>query len=372
MTHCSIATCHGELQLPAFLPDATRGVVRGVDAADLNSVGIRGLVVNAFHLGSRPGMAAVAIAGGIHKFMAWDGPILSDSGGFQVLSLLGENPKNGAVTRKGITLRVGTSRERRLLTPEKSLQYQFTLGADLMVCLDYCTHPDMAFQRQQESVNLTVEWARRCKQEYMRRSENNECKPLLFAVVQGGDDAALRKQCAERLLEIGFDGYGFGGWPVRRDGTLSDMVHLVSELIPKEYPKWGLGIGNPRAMISAFRMGYMLFDCTMPTRDARHKRLYVLTSPAEVLQRRQSARFFEVLHIGDVRYRRDTSPVDSTCECICCRTYSRAYLHHLFQTRDSLALRLATLHNLRFYVKLIEILRSCMPCHGGDRSVNVH
>ena len=357
-----LETSHGQIHLPIFLPDATHGVVRGVDTADLESIGIAGLVVNSFHLAARPGMAAITAAGGVHGFMSWHGPILSDSGGFQVLSLLGQNPKNGSVTRKGIMMHTPGARGRRLLTPEKSIQYQFVLGADLMVCLDYCTHPDMPFQRQQESVNLTVEWARRCKQEYLRRSAETEHKPLLFAVVQGGDDIALRKQCAERLLEIGFDGYGFGGWPVRRDGMLTSMVHAVAELIPQVYPRWGLGIGNPRALVSAFRMGYTLFDCAMPTRDARHKRLLVLTSSTDVLHRDSPGKFYEPQHIGDVRYRRDVSPVDPSCDCMCCTKYSRAYLHHLFQTHDSLALRLATLHNLRFYVRVIEALRRA-PSH---------
>jgi len=357
-----LRTLHGDLELPVFLPDATRGVVRGLDADDLRACGIGALVVNAFHLQSHPGMNTLRALGGLHAFMHWPGPVMTDSGGFQVLSLLAGSSKRGSITKKGVRLRLRDGRDCRLLTPEKCIRHQFMAGADVLVCLDYCTHPAAPREEQHRSVDFTVLWAAACRQEFDRLVEATGRRPLLFAVVQGGNDASLRRECAERLLEIGFDGYGFGGWPVADGGRLVDMVQFVAGLIPQAHPRWGLGIGKPGNLVRAAQCGYSVFDCTIPTRDARHRRLYAFRSAPEDAPARPDD-FCDVIYMQDDKHRRDARPVDETCDCPCCRNYSRAYLHHLFQVWDPLALRLATMHNLRFYARLMDGLRkaTCVP-----------
>ena len=340
-----LSTRHGELALPVFLPDATRGVVRSVDAADLASAGVRGVCVSALHLASNPGAGAVRAAGGIHKLMGWDSPVLSDSGGFQIYSLLAESPRSGSVTAKGFRYRLDPSGGKKLLTAAKSIQVQRRLGSDICVCLDHCTHPAAPPDEQAASVANTLAWAKACREEFDRSAAADGTK--LFAVVQGGADAEGRRRCAEGLLAIGFDGYGFGGWPLDDAGRLIDAVAQVAELLPADAPKWALGVGKPENVAAAAAMGYGLFDCALPTRDARRGRLYASAGDD-----------YERLHITDARYVRDGAPVDPECDCLCCRRYSRAYLHHLFHIRDSLAGRLATIHNLRFYTRWTTRLRT--------------
>jgi len=353
----SLTTRHGSLRFPSFLPDATRAVVRTLDSDDLIGCGVEALVVNAFHLQTHPGAGVVSSFGGIHPFMNWKGPILSDSGGFQVYSLLRENPRLGAVTERGFSYRSASGQAKTVLTPEKCIQKQFKLGSDIIVCLDYCTHPATPTDEQRRSVDTTVRWAQACRREHNRLSEQRKDPPLLFAVVQGGNEFSLREECAEALLEIGFDGYGFGGWPIGEGGRLVESVQRVAELLPNDSPKWALGIGKPEHVVAAARFGYGLFDCVIPTRDARHQRLYVYRdSPHDALS--GTPDFYECVYIQDNKHTRDKAPVDEGCDCFCCRSYSRAYLHHLFKVGDSLAQRLATLHNLRFYTRLVEVLRT--------------
>jgi queuine tRNA-ribosyltransferase len=356
----TLSTAHGNLSLPAFLPDATRAVVRTLDAADVVACGIDALMVNALHLAAHPGTAVVAHFGGIHAFMGWDGPVASDSGGFQAFSLVTGSPKLGAVSEHGFTYRLDKAGPKKTLTPEKCIRKQFQLGADILFCLDHCTHPDANPDTQRESVDHTVKWARECKDAFVRELEqrtDQESRPLLFAVIQGGSDGALRRECAERLQEIGFDGYGYGGWPIGDNGQLVDMVAEVAQLVPPEFPKHALGVGKPDNIVRAYRLGYDLFDCTIPTRDARHERLYILTTNERDLLNK-GVDCYRCLNIGDERYVRDSGPINETCDCLCCRTYSRGYLHHLFRVRDAAAQRLATIHNLRTYARLMQGLRT--------------
>ena len=352
-----ISTPHGTIDLPAFLPDGTRGVVRTLDATDLERCGISGLMVNTLHLSSHPGTSLVSRQGGIHEFMGWNHPVASDSGGFQIYSLIKEWPNAGTVGNKGFNYRLGRGKKKRTLTPEKCIQKQFMIGADIMFCLDHCTHPNDNEETQQKSVTHTVEWSKRCRQEFDRQVEQRKLEadhPLLFGIVQGGESPALREKCAAELLEIGFDGFGYGGWPVGDDGALVEAVDRVANLIPDELPKHALGIGKPENLVEAFQLGYHTFDCVLPTRDARQKRLYVFTLPGGA--RTLSAEFYKYLYIEDERFARDASPIDESCDCLCCTNYSRAYLHHLFQIGEGLAYRLATLHNLRFYTRLMSFL----------------
>jgi len=461
-----LRTPHGDVALPAFFPDATRAVVRSLDAADLEGCGVPGLVVCAFHLARRPGSKAIAAMGGVHRLMGWNRPVISDSGGFQVFSLIRQNPKLGTLTKREAIFRLAEGGKAQRLSPEKSIQIQLRLGADVLVCLDDCTHPSDPPSEQTASVVRTIEWAERCKAEFERgmrgrasrrdaasfpspsgrgegegasppspsgrgegegasppspsgrgegegasppspsgrgegegasppspsgrgegegaslpspsgrgegegasvrvtpsarkapspqpspqgRGSLGLLRPLLFAVVQGGADAELRRLCARELAAIGFDGYCYGGWPFDADGRLiTDILALTAELLPSDKPRYALGVGNPAALIACARMGYNLFDCALPTRDARRGRLYVFGEEGGLSYSR--------LYIRDGVNRRDRAPVSEVCDCLCCRGYSRAYLHHLFAVGDSLAWRLATIHNLRFYAMLMERLR---------------
>jgi len=351
-----LETPHGALRVPAFLPDATRGAVRSASSEDLRSAGVQGLVVNVFHLGQQPGTGVIAAMGGIHRFMNWDRPILSDSGGFQVYSLLKDSPQMGGITRGGFHYRHEKGSPRKLLTPRKSIERQVRMVSDILVCLDHCTHGDDPPEVQTESVENTICWARECKTAFQRATADVPEPPILFAVVQGGTDRDLRTRCVEELLEIGFDGLAFGGWPVTPDGRLQDAVAAVAEIIPKELPKWALGVGKPEHLVTAAGLGYDLFDCVLPTRDARHNRLYVFRDDPETSDLVGDG-FYEFIRIQDEKYLRDAGPVGPHCDCACCRNYSRGYLHHLFHVRESLAYRLATIHNLRFYTRLMELLR---------------
>jgi queuine tRNA-ribosyltransferase len=352
----SLATEHGDIAFPAFLPDATRAVVRAVDSDDLERCGVPGLVVNTYHLHLNPGSRAIGLAGGIHEFMAWHGPVLSDSGGFQILSLLQCAPDMGSVTGKGFVYRTSPRARKRILTPAKAIQLQFRFGSDIVVCLDHCTHPDAPAELQAESVHRTVAWAQECRREFDTLAAGSCRRPAIFAVVQGGSDAGLRRRCAEALAEIGFDGYGFGGWPVTADGRLVDAVSELAAMLPPGRPRWALGIGKPELLAQAFRAGYDLFDCSLPTRDARHGRLYAFAAPPEQVGLADE-RFYTCVYPRDAEHARSSEPIDPTCDCLCCRRYSHCYVRHLYRVRDPLSLRLGTIHNLRFYARLTAELR---------------
>lgn len=361
-----LALPHGDLRLPAFLPDATRAVVRSVDSADLEGCGVEALVMNTFHLMQRPGSTAIKALGGLHTLSGWRGPIMTDSGGFQIYSLIRQNPKYGRLSDKGAVFTPDGSDRKFNLTPEKSIQLQIGYGADIVVCLDDCTHPADPPDEQRQSVKRTIEWARRSKTEFSRlvtekRLAEGE-RPLLFAVIQGGADPALRRECADALLAIGFDGYGYGGWPLDSEGhLLVEMLALTRELVPPEFPVHALGVGHPGNVAECARLGYPMFDSAMPTRDARGGRLYVFASgdPADITGRA----WFSYLYPGDDKHVRASGPVSPTCDCACCARYSLGYLHHLFKINDALYLRLATIHNLRFMMQLVERLRGTVS-HG--------
>ena len=356
-----LGTRHGTLDVPTFLPDATRAGVRGVSSADLRQVGIEGVVVNAFHLLRRPGARVVQAAGGIHRFMDWSGPVLSDSGGFQVWSLIRQDPNRGVIRDNEVIFREPSTGERWTLTPERVVSFQLQIGSDIVVCLDDPTDVELPEAEQERSVERTVKWARRCRDELDRlvTQRRDAEPPRIFAVVQGGGIETLRRHCAQALAEIGFDGYGFGGWPLDADGGLiTDPLRWVAEALPAEAPKHALGIGRPDHVVSAFALGYSIFDCALPTRDARHGRLYAFKPDWRAGRPSPGDPFYRAVRILDPEYRVDHEPVEDGCDCPLCSRHSAAYLHHLFKVGDASAERLATLHNLRFYVRLFGLLRS--------------
>ncbi len=363
----SLTVPRGLLTLPVFLPDGTLGVVRSLDSGDLESVGIEAVQTNVFHLMQRPGTSVIKAIGGLHAFMGWRGPIVTDSGGFQVYSLIRQNPRYGQLTPRGLVFRPEDGSRRVVLTPERSVQLQLGFGADIVICLDDCTSADESRAAQAEAVRRTVAWAKKSKEAFERtlaaRSRPTGQRPLLFAVVQGGNERDLRRECAEELLAIGFDGYGLGGWPLDKDGRLlEDIIGYTRSLIPEDFPMHALGIGHPDSLVACASLGYDLFDSTMPTRDARHGRLYVFCEdPSRTMLR---GRWFSYLYIQDEQHIREKRPVSEHCDCLCCRRYSLAYVHHLFKVRDGLYHRLATLHNLRFMVRLVDRLRTLASTHG--------
>ncbi len=355
-----LVTRRGRWPVPTFLPDATRAGVRAVSAADLRGIGIEGVVVNAFHLLRRPGARVMQAAGGVHTFMGWDGPILSDSGGFQVWSLIRQDPARGVIRDNEVIFREPSTGEKWNLTPERIIQLQLQLGTDVLVCLDDCTDAGDPEAEQERSVSRTVKWARRSRDEFDRLTAKLDPaqRPLLFAVVQGGASERLRRACAAELVSIGFDGYGFGGWPFdSADGLLTDALRWVAETLPVRSAKHALGIGRPDHVVAAFALGYSIFDCALPTRDARHGRLYAFRDAAPS-RPAVGDPFYATLRIHDPNYRVDHAPVEAGCDCpLCGAGLTRAYLHHLFKVGDVAAERYATLHNLRFYVRLFALLR---------------
>ena len=352
---------HGELILPAFLPDGTQGVVRSIDAQDLATCQIQAVQMNVFHLMQRPGSSTVQALGGLHQMSGWSGPIFTDSGGFQVYSLIRQNPRSGSINERGATFRLPESDRKFNLTPEKSIQLQLSYGADVVICLDDCTHPEDSLTVQQESVNRTISWAMRCKAEFERLCKQKGIletqRPFLVAVIQGGLSRELRRQCAQALLEVGFNGFGFGGWPLDSQGNLlTDILAYVRELVPTSFPLHALGVGHPPSVQTCVQLGYSLFDSTMPTRDARHGRLYTFTTDPS--RQPLSGDWFRYLYIKDKKHIKQSLPISPFCDGHCCRHYSLGYLHHLFKLNDTLYPRLATMHNLRFMTQLMHNLRN--------------
>ena len=349
---------HGFLQFPVFLPDGTQGVVRALDSTDLENVGIQAVVMNVFHLMQRPGSSVIQALGGLHKMSGWTRPIVTDSGGFQAYSVIREKPQQGNLSDKGIIFRREGNDRKFRLTPEKSIQLQVNYGADIVICLDDCTHVDDDLEIQQKAVERTVEWAKRCRTEFdglvIEKGLEGDWLPKLFAVVQGGGDRGLRKLCAEQLLEIGFDGYGYGGWPLDSKGNLlTEIVSYTRELIPSEFPMHALGVGHPENVAACANLGYQMFDSALPTRDARRGRLYTFSADTGL-----GGKWFRFLYIQDEKHVRSSEPISEFCDCLTCTKYSRGYLHHLFKINDHLFFRLATIHNLRFMRQLEGRLRA--------------
>ena len=354
---------HGNVDFPNFFPDGTYGGVKAVDSHDLLGCKVDGIVMNAFHLYSKPGVAIIKKHGGINDFIGYPRPVLTDSGGFQVFSLLRENSKNGRIGENEIIFRPNQDRRKIIFTPEKCVQLQFAVRSDIIMCLDYCTHPDDDIDIQEKSVETTLKWAKKCKQEYILQMKNykysDDRRPLIFAIIQGGNDKELRKYCAEALIAIGFDGFGFGGWPLDKNGRLTDeMLAYTASLMPNDSVKYAMGLGKPEEIARCVEMGFDLFDCVIPTREARHHRLYVYKNDDLQNSGLTDDGFYSYLYIMDEKYIADRSPVSDVCDCFCCQNYSKSYLRHLFAINDPLALRLATIHNLRFYTALMERLRA--------------
>ncbi len=346
-----LKTKYGTIEYPAFFPDATHACIKGLSSKDVLDSGTEGLVVNTYHAIVDKNVEIIEKCGGLHKFMGFDKPIITDSGGFQAMSLVRRNKGNGKITNEGIKFKIEGSKKRVLLTPENCIQTQIRLGGDILMCLDDCTDPEEPLKEQKISVERTIEWASRCKAEFNKLTKNLKSKPLLFGIIQGGNSKELRKKCADELVKIGFDGYAYGGWPVDGSGNfLEEMLSFCEKLIPNGLPKYAMGVGKPEDIIKCVEMGYNLFDCVLPTRDARHKRLYVRDE--------KNPKGYSFVYMRAQKHEADKKAVSSSCKCALCENHSRAYLYHLFKIGDSGAGRLATIHNLRFYSDYIRNLRN--------------
>jgi queuine tRNA-ribosyltransferase len=363
----SIKTLHGELTTPAFLPDATYGTVKALSFADVTDVGVEAIVTTTLHIEQKLGSAYVAKFGGLHKFFGWDKPILTDSGGFQVFSLL-HRRKNKAhtLTDAGVSFLDPLNGKYNLLTPENSQMIQHNLGADIRVVLDEPVNHEGARSEAIEAVRRTTLWARRAKQKFLELHDisaadferSQDGRPLLVGVIQGGNDFELRRQSAEELQEIGFDIYGFGGLPLHKHTTWKDggptgffheLLQFVGELVPDK-PKYGLGIGTPDDLIFCSKLGWQLFDTVLPTRNGRHGALYV---PAGVGDK--SFGDYDLMHIKTERYKWDDQPImpgDASGLKV-----SRAYLRHLLRIEDPAGYRLASMHNLWYFAQLMATLQ---------------
>ncbi|MFH0856812.1 MAG: tRNA guanosine(34) transglycosylase Tgt [bacterium] len=394
--HKIIKTAHGEIQTPFFMPDATRGYVKGLSSADLESVGVGPMVVNTFHLYLQPGIKKFKVKmpalsdsrmgqklkvgeWNLHSFMNWPHPLLSDSGGFQVFSLIHKNSKMGQIFDDKVVFKSPLDGSLHELTPEKSIQIQFDLGVDMMVCLDDCPPNDYASVELENSVNRTIDWAKICRCEYdkqiKKRKLKDSARPLLFSVIQGGAEKNLRKYCADELIKIGFDGYGFGAMPVDEDGHfLEDVIKYTAELIPDNALRFALGIGNPEDILKCVSYGWDMFDCVIPTREGRHGKLFLWKSKFQILNpfgklrtsfkfqkkskfqnqnSKKRSEFYNTININNSKFSKDFSPINKNSRLPELQQYTKAYLHHLFKMKEPLGARLATLNNLEFYRELM-------------------
>jgi queuine tRNA-ribosyltransferase len=331
-----ISLAHGVVETPVFMPVGTYGAVKGMRPADLESIGAQILLGNTFHLWLRPGLDVVSAHGGLHRFIGWQQPILTDSGGFQVFSL-GELRK---ITEEGVAFRSPVDGARCFLSPEESMRIQKVLNSDIVMAFDECTPYPASECEAAESMHLSVRWAERSK----RAHEGN--RNALFGIVQGGMYEHLRDQCLAELERIGFDGYAIGGLSVGEPKAemLRILRHTVPQL-PRQFPRYLMGVGTPADLVTAVSNGVDMFDCVLPTRNARNG--WVYTSDG-------------IIKLRNATYRNDTRALDPQCDCYTCANFTRAYLHHLQRINEMLGAQLNTLHNLSFYLRLMDGLRSAI------------
>ena len=344
-----LITPHGEVETPVFMPVGTLATVKGVPQEALEELGAQILLANTYHLYLRPGAAQIAELGGLHRFMAWERPLLTDSGGFQVFSL----SQLRKVSDEGVEFRSHLDGSLHFFTPEKSMDVQRVLGADIIMAFDECTEYPADRERARHSLEMTARWAERSKKHFEssvvgRQSSGNNARhgehgQALFGIVQGGMYSDLRRESAERTVEIGFPGYAIGGLSVGEPRALTDEVlGATLPLLPEDKPRYVMGVGTPEEIVDYALMGVDMMDCVLPTRAARHGLLY--TSQGKV-------------NIKNAAYAKNEGPLDPQCGCRVCARYSRAYLRHLYTSGELLAQSLNTLHNLAFYLDTMRAVR---------------
>jgi len=331
-----LTLAHGEVDTPAFMPVGTYGTVKAMSPEELHGIGAQVVLGNTFHLWLRPGLEVIAAHGGLHRFMGWDGPILTDSGGFQVFSL-GELRK---ITEEGVKFQSPINGDKLFLTPEESMHIQRVLNADIVMIFDECTPYPATHEEAADSMRMSLRWAERSR----RAHEGNP--NALFAIVQGGMYEDLRDESLAGLANIGFDGYAIGGLSVGepKDDMQRILAHTAPRL-PTDKPRYLMGVGTPEDLVHAVQRGIDMFDCVMPTRNARNGWLFT---------RHGTVKIRNAVHATDTR------PLDETCACYTCKNFTRAYLHHLQRTNEILGARLNTMHNLYYYQQLMRALREAI------------
>lgn len=347
-----------KIPLPVFFPDATRAVLKTLDSTDIVNSHTPGVLVNTYHLHLNPGQNIISAHGGIRPFMNWSGGVISDSGGFQVMSLAKTLNSKKAVTDAGVTFK--DNGKKILFTPEMSIRMQMELAPDMVVVLDDFTDLDTTYEKARETVYRTLLWAKQCKQifEKVCQEKKLKTKPYLLGVVQGGEYLDLRTECTQELVKIGFDGLGYGGWPMKKDGSFNyDVAQVIRDNTPDDCLLYALGIGMPQDIVNMVKIGWHIFDCVLPTRDARHHRLYTYNSRTVDKIDLSDPNFYSFFTPDKDKYLSSNKPVSTACDCHLCTNYSRGYLAHLFKIKEMTAGRLATIHNLRFYSILMEKLR---------------
>ncbi|MGF7452563.1 tRNA guanosine(34) transglycosylase Tgt [Pasteurella bettyae] len=326
------------VQTPAFMPVGTYGTVKGMTPEEVRATGAEILLGNTFHLWLRPGQEVMRKHGDLHDFMQWHRPILTDSGGFQVFSL----GKLRKITEEGVKFQNPINGERIFLSPEKSMEIQYDLGSDIVMIFDECTPYPATFDYAKKSMEMSLRWAKRSRV----RFDQLENKNALFGIIQGGTFEELRKISIEGLVNIGFDGYAVGGLAV---GEPKEEMHRILEfitpLIPTNKPRYLMGVGKPEDLVEGVRRGIDMFDCVMPTRNARNGHLFVTDG---------------IVKIRNAKYKDDTSPLDPECDCYTCKNYTKSYLYHLDKCGEILGARLNTIHNLRYYQRLMEQIRKAI------------
>jgi len=326
----------GVVETPAFMPVGTYGTVKGMTPDELLETGAHICLGNTFHLMLRPGTEIIRKHGDLHDFMNWQKPILTDSGGFQVFSL-GDLRK---ITEEGVEFRSPINGEKIMLTPERSIEVQRELGSDIVMIFDECTPYPATHEEAKVSMELSLRWAERSKKEH------GDSESALFGIVQGGMYPELREVSLKGLTDIGFDGYAIGGLSVGE--PKEDMVNILDTTaykLPEDKPRYLMGVGKPEDIVEAVRRGIDMFDCVMPTRNARNGHLFVTDG---------------VIKIRNAKHKEDTSTLDPECDCYTCKNFSRAYLHHLDKCNEMLGAQLNTIHNLRFYQRLMQELRDAI------------
>ena len=331
-----LTTAHGPIDTPAFMPVGTYGTVKALSPVELHELGAQVVLGNTFHLWLRPGLEVISMHGGLHRFMGWDAPILTDSGGFQVFSL-GPLRK---ISEDGVTFQSPVNGDPCFLSPEESMRIQRVLNSDIVMVFDECTPYPATLEQTRDSMRMSLRWAERSK----RTHEGNP--NALFGIVQGGVYEPLRDESVAGLVEIGFDGYAIGGLSVGE--TKDEMVRILRHTAPRlpcQKPRYLMGVGTPQDIVSAVAAGIDMFDCVLPTRNARNGWLYTSAG---------------VIKLRNARYREDLAPPDPACACYTCRTFTRAYLHHLQRVNEILGARLNTLHNLHYYQRVMQAARDAI------------
>jgi len=340
-----VGTSRGTIHTPQFMPVGTLGTVKAMTPEELEALGAEIVLGNTYHLHLRPGEDVVRDLGGLHRFMHWSRPILTDSGGYQVFSLAALS----RVTDEGVAFRNHLDGAAVFLTPEKAIAIQQALGSDIMMCLDELVAPPADAARVAEAVERTARWAERCKAAHeaaCAAEPERRARQSLFGIVQGGTVPELRRRSVAQLTALGFDGYAIGGLAVGEDAAaFGETLALTAPLLPPDQPRYLMGSGEPEDLLRAIGEGMDLFDCVLPTRNARNGSLFTRRGKVSIKQ---------------VRHQRDPAPLDPDCACPTCRDYSRGYLRHLFQSGEILAMRLNTTHNLHFYLDLMREARKAI------------